>query len=328
MIRNLLLLLSILLTPCVAHAADYYAAASGGGGTTCSSESPCTLAYLNGHIAAGDKAILKDGTYNTPVMPTNSGSAGNVIEYVKDTGATVNITACGAGYPCLFLDGKDYIKVNGIRFYDPTGTATIMNIRNGADYNEVTDCTFYSTSTTTHNAIVIWGQCTGGSPYTCPSTHNWFHGNTVYNMGYINAECDDVGNNMYVGSATANDGTSNYTTIEDNVFYGGAHGIAEIYTKYNVIRNNVLHNEGYLTDPGTCTYGASARNAKYGNRGIQLYEGHDDTATYDLLESNRIGHSAFASDGGMDGNIVITSKNNIVRYNDSYYSLRWNLHHF
>lgn len=290
-----------------------------GSGSTCTTDSPCALSYANTNADDDDVVTLKEGTYNTEISPVNSGSSGHVITFKADTGKTVTITQTGQYNVGIFLDGKDYIKIDGIKFTD---VWRLANIRNGSDYNEITNCSFDGTTSysSTYSQFMIWGQCAGGSPYTCYSTHNWVHGNTFFKSGEIGSDCDDGGNNIYLGTASG-DYLSNNTTFEDNTVYAGAHALIETYTKYNVIRNNFFHNEGWMTDPGTCgVWTPSARNSKYGNRNVQLYQGSDDSYVYNVFEGNRVSNAAPSPDGGQEGNLTITSKGNIVRYNDSFYS--------
>ena len=280
----------------------------------------CALSTANTNASAGDIINLHGGVYNTKIDPTNSGTSGNVITYQAHTAETPIITPSGQWDIAITLTGDDYIKIDGLTIQDAYGWASI---RAGSDYNEIVNCIFTDTDgAMPATALKIWGQCAAGSPYNCPSTNNWVHNNTMYRSGSVGAApvCDDGGGVIYIGTITDGDSTSNYNTIEDNVMYAGGHHVFEIDTRYNVVRNNVMHNEGWMTDPGGCNWGPSPRNGKYGNRNIQLFNQDSADRQFTLLENNRIGHAAFAPDGGMDGNIVIASRANIVRYNYAYYS--------
>ncbi len=280
---------------------------------------PCSLATANTNAIAGETVYLRGGTYNTKINPTNSGTSGNVITYQAYTTETPIITPSGQWDIAITLTGDDYIKIDGLTIQDAYGWASI---RAGSDYNEIVNCTFTDEDgIAASKSFKVWGQCPGGSPYTCPSTNNWIHNNTFSRMGWVDAvDCQDIGGIMNIGTITVGDSTSNYNTIEDNVMYAGGHHILEINSKYNAVRNNVMHNEGWMTDPGNCDWGPSPRNGKYGNRNIQLFNQDSADRQFTLLENNRFGHAAFASDGGMDGNIVIASRANIVRYNYAYHS--------
>lgn len=323
---SLLIVTIILMFASAAFAGTYWvddngAAAWGScqGATPLSGASACSLATANSNASAGDIIKMRTGTYTTQIAPANSGTSGNVITYVAHTAETPTIST-SAYDAAIFLSSDDYIKIDGITVRDSYKWASI---RNGSDYNEIVNSTFIDTDGhVPGKGINIWGQCSGGSPYNCPSTHNWVHDNTMSRSGSVGAApvCDDNGAVMYIGSITADDYTSNYNTVENNTIYAGGHHILEVNSKYNVVRNNVMHNEGWMTDPGGCKWGTSPRNGKYGNRNIQLFNQHSADRQYTLLENNRIGHASFASDGGMDGNIVIASRANIVRHNFSYHS--------
>src|SRR5678816_3050215 len=83
--------------PSVAGATDYYVS-DGSSRTTspCGSGTPCTLGYANSQAAAGDRVILKRGTYSTAIAPANSGASANSrITYMSDSllGSNVTVTA-------------------------------------------------------------------------------------------------------------------------------------------------------------------------------------------------------------------------------------------
>jgi hypothetical protein len=121
---------------------------------------------------------------------------------------------------------------------------------------------------------------------------------------------------MQIGVPTY-DGNSNNNTIENNIWYSGAHHIMETYTLYNVIRGNVFHNEGWMDSPGGCPYTPDA-NGKYGNRNVQLYDGHNREGTYNLMEGNRLGHAGQPPDDDGGSNMELTSPKNIIRYNSFF----------
>ena len=270
------------------------------GSTSLNGASACTLATANSNAVAGDLVYLRGGTYNTNIAPSNSGNSGNVITYKAYTGETPVLTPT-ISQATIFLDGKDYIKIDGITIKDGYMYASI---RNGSDYNEIVNCTFTDTDGKNNSkGLKIWGQCSGGTPNNCHSTNNWIHNNIISRNGWVGAAptCQDEGGTMHVGTSASGDGGSNYNTVEDNEFFAGGHHLIEISSKYNVVRNNVFHNEGWMTDPGGCDWGPSPRNGKYGNRNLSINNWHDTDGLYLLVENNRTGHTAFASDGGMDG---------------------------
>jgi hypothetical protein len=79
-----------------AIAATYYVDAVNGNDTTGngSSGSPWkTISKAAGIMVAGDTCKIRTGTYRETVTPANSGSPGNDITFMPDTGATVKVVA-------------------------------------------------------------------------------------------------------------------------------------------------------------------------------------------------------------------------------------------
>lgn len=321
------------------YATNYWVDTSGGAANwaACAGESDvgagnrCTLAQANAGADDDHVVNIKAGTYNTAIAPANSGTAGHLITYQAVTGETVNIQP-GANTSCLNLVEKSYVKVNGITFtFTLTGSTTgyLIQMENGSSYNEISYCTFdggtdpattYDISSAPMTPVL---RSAGGS--AC--THNWIHHNTFKDYAFFQTDsCDDKAVGLYIGTTT--DQASNNNTIENNIMYHGGHHLFEVYTKYNVIRNNILHNEGWLEVPAVdCsgTWGAPAdthspRNGKFGNRNLQIYEHLTTNGLYNLFEGNRTGHAAATIDGGQEGNITIAGGKNIVRHNYSFYS--------
>ena len=267
----------------------------------------CSMATMNSSIDAGDTAYLRAGTYATAIVPSNSGSDGSRITIEAHTDETPTVTVSSRGFT---LNGsKSYITIDGITFQDCSAWGGIIN---NSHYNEIANCTFDHTGWVGGDkGIYVY---TGGGD---PCTHNWFHHNTFSRNAYDPSGCNDEGGHIWIG-VVGYGNADNYNTIEDNVFSYGGHHLIEVWGKYNIIRNNVFHNEGWMT--GSCSWGPSARNSKYGHRCINIEDGGSNSEMFNLLENNRIGHSAFTFASGMDGNIVLTAPGNIVRFNYSYYS--------
>jgi hypothetical protein len=271
----------------------------------------CSLATANSNASAGDVINLRAGTYGTGIAPSNSGTSGNVITYQAYPGETPTITTTNS--ISINLDGNDYIKVDGITVID---SRHWVFIQGGSDYNEIVNGTFHGKGVDIGDKGFMLRQI--GGPY---NTHNWIHNNTMYDSGYVNSSCDDSSGVMNIGGASG-DFQSNYNTIENNILYSGGHHILETFTEYNVIRNNVFHNESWMTDPGcegqpdskTNNYQTDT-NGKYGNRNIQIYDGNGRSGVFNLIEGNRIGHAGIPPDDNGAHNLVITSPKNIIRYN-------------
>jgi hypothetical protein len=269
----------------------------------------CSLALANSQLVPGDAVYLKAGTYNTHVFPDQSGTGMDErISYIAAPAEEpiISDTAAYATYQHgIALLGRSYIKVEGVTTRSPLDRP--LMITHGASYNEVKNCRIVGRGT-----IQVWdGVSTpeGGTP----CVHNWLHGNIIAETGYVSDDCNDIGG-MQIG-VPAYDKESNHNTIEDNVFYCGGHHNLETYTKYNVIRGNVFHDEGCMEPPAAaCTYGPDT-NGLYGNRNIQIYDGYDEDGKFNLIEGNRFGHAGPPPDDDGGDGFTLTAPKNIVRYN-------------
>lgn len=279
----------------------------------------CTsLKTANDSANAGDIIIMRGGLYiNANISPVKTGtSVNNWIIFQSYTGETPIITGSDTlfgAFTGIFLNDKHYIKINGIKVMD---TDRWMNIRAGSSHIEISNCVFTESDQKNVAGIGIWGQCFGGSSCDCPVSHIWFHDNKVYDLGWVSDDGNDEGSLMHVGSPTKGDSNSNHNTIENNIFYHGGHHLIETFTKFNVIRNNYFHNEGFMPPPN------DTRNVKradtknmYGNRCIQIYDGHNQTGLFNLIENNRFGHTGCPPDDGGGNAFKLVSKKNIARYN-------------
>ncbi len=95
-----------------AQAATYYVSASGMSGNPGTEASPWSLGKANATLAAGDTAILMDGSYNTQIMPANSGTAGSVITYIAQNSRMAELTT---GNPRILVDDRSYITIDGMK---------------------------------------------------------------------------------------------------------------------------------------------------------------------------------------------------------------------
>ncbi len=262
----------------------------------------------NQNTQAGDTVYLRGGTYNTAINPSNSGTSDSRIIFQAYGGEAPIITNTSPIGPYKFgvaLKGISYIKIDGITFVDPLDRP--LELTWGASYNEISNCTFEATG--------VW-RIWDGYPAIdqgIPCKHNWIHHNIIAKTGVISDECDDW-NGAKIG-VPAYDNRSGNNTIEYNEFYCGGHHNLETYTKYNVIRNNIFHNEGCMTAPNPPCPREPDSNGLYGNRNIQIYDGHNSSGMFNLLENNRIGHAGRPPDDDGAHNLVLTSRRNIVRHN-------------
>jgi hypothetical protein len=262
MVRSKLLSLIfiILISPCISFADGFHWVASDGSATwancrTATEVDPtsnyCSLDLANQSVQAGDTVELKGGTYTLSggnnydygVSPYATGTSGAKITYKAVSGETPIIDSSDFAYNGIAFRSVNYIVVDGITFRNVKTFASIVS----SSYNEIKNCTF---GPTTADGSVVSGMFHMKSG----STHNWVHDNT-FKHGVGADSCGEgtdlirIGTGYSVGSVDMGD---NYNTVEDNVLYGAAHTVIDNFGMYNVIRNNIAHNEPWIT---TCTAG-------------------------------------------------------------------------
>ncbi len=213
--------------------------------------------------------------------------------------------------PSILLKMNEYIKVHGIDF---KACLRGFDIQDNSNNNEISYCSFTDTEViTNYSANIIF--CGNG----LPSSYNWIHHCTFHDIGFV-SNCDDKGSSLRIG---IEGGNSRYNLIEDCVFYHGAHDQINITTRYNTLRNNVFHNEGWMRnfnyDSGGCPSAAGGYNnpVLFGGRNIAL-EGTADNSGYCLIENNRIGHAGTPPDDDGGNGIENATDGIIVRHNYIY----------
>ena len=217
----------------------------------------CSVALANANASAGDIVYFKGtnaiggsgnpytivGQYGTMLAPSKSGTdASHMIVFSNAPGEHPVITQqddslVGYGY---ILNGNQYVKLTGFTFVN---VQTWVDIYYGASYNEITNCIF--TSDTDAGAlgggIVILG--TGGPNQDVGSTNNWIHNN--YMSKRRDGACNEGVDLIFIGADNTNNSDNN--TFENNYLEYGAHSIFNVNTHKNVIRNNIMHNEPWIT---------------------------------------------------------------------------------
>jgi PKD repeat protein len=278
----------------------------------------CSLATANANAAAGDTVILRGGSYyvNThgPIKPSRSGTLDSRITYKACPGENPEFLRFGDNtnvdqQHAVQIIGKSYIVIDGIA---GTNLGRWLLLQNGACFNEIKNCHF---STVTFDcAIRIW-DATGA-----PSTDNWLHHNIFERVGYVAMDGQDKLSLLQIGTdGVADNRMSRHNTLEDNVIAYGGHDASDIYTKYNVIKRNFYHNEGWMTAPAGAASGyAPDANGKYGNRNLAINSSRTapGEGVYDLLEANRFGASGASCDDDGGDALTIIAMHCLVRYNE------------
>ncbi len=277
----------------------------------------CALSTATSIVEAGDTVYMKGGTYTDQLyLKGKNGTLANRITFVAAPGEfPIAKPTTQYGFT-LGLQNSDYIVIDGITFEWDDSINYLMYLWEGSSYIEIANCTFEGYNN--ENSRIHW-RAANNDAVNNAVTNVWMHDCTIANSGDLNNGCSDD-NGMQVGGegwAQADIYSGNHT-IEDCIFYGGGHHNLETYTRYNVIRNNVFHNEG-IADQEGCSCVVSARTGKYGNRNVQFL-GLNGDITRNLIEGNRFGHAAVPSDGNQEGNLTLSGPAMIVRYNKSFYS--------
>jgi hypothetical protein len=231
---------------------------SGVPNSTCVSYSPDTRTCAAGRerayttIAAASAAArpgmtvwLREGTYNEPLRPANSGTDGAVITYSRYQNETPRITG-SAMDPAIDLSGRSYVVIDGLTVSDVVAWLRAEDTH----HSVVRNSTFRRATATGSRAGVKFVR----------STFNRIVDNTL----------EDGNDNVMLVHADRN-------VVERNTFRRGRHALwAILCGNFNIVRNNDFENEiqkiGQVTDcegaPSDATplYDATRRNLIEGNR--------------------------------------------------------------
>lgn len=151
-------------------------------------------------------------------------------------------------------------------------------------------------------------------------SHNWIHHNIFHHYGGYTATKDaGVALEVGVGSSVA-DVNCDFNTIENNHMYAAGHHVFGMNaSRYNVIRNNYFHNEGWYSDFGC----SDMTNGVCGYRVVSATVPSSSYGGYSLWEDNKIGHGAAYGGphlltGASGSGITLATPSNIYRYNDHF----------
>jgi hypothetical protein len=283
-----------------------------------SGASCCSLAAANTNVQPGDTVYLRGGSYfvNTqgPIKPSRSGTLEARITYRAWADESPEFNRIGdtsiADYQhAVQIIGRSYIVIDGIA---GKNLGRWILLQDGACYNEIRNCHFSAVDFDC--AIRIW-DATGSA-----STNNWLHHNVFERVGYVGMDGQDKLSLLQIGAdGVADHRLSSHNTLENNTISYGGHDASDIYTKYNVIKGNFYHNEGWMTAPAGASSGyAPDSNGKYGNRNIAVNSSRTapGEGVYDLLEGNRFGASGAPCDDDGGDSLTIIAMHCLVRYNE------------
>lgn len=289
----LLVLVFTFAIPLQAQAIDYYVDQnhpSANDQNTGTIERPWkTVTKANQTLTAGDTVYIKAGIYTSYIAPKYSGTSSNRITYRNYRTDVVTVQNAPYG---IYLDGKDYITVQGINFYN---LDKFLWLKNDADYNIIAYCNF------DHGRNMGWS----GSKIYAGSSHNWIHHSQFSRYGYYTD--DDIGSVIDIGTEENTSDQTQYNLIEDSIFYFGGHHVFGLHGRWNVVRNNHMYNPEWSMDG----------DPVYGNRVLYI-TGAISTWGENLIEGNRIGYSGDPPDGDGATNFLLAGNYNIVRKNDIF----------
>jgi hypothetical protein len=207
------------------------------------------------------------------------------------------VTVQNASYGIL-LDGKSYITVQGINF---TNLDRFMYLQNGANNNVIAYCNFDGGRTNAWTGSMIQRN----------SKYNWIHHSRFSKYGACvsgYASGSDQGTTLDIGNEEDGSDASSFNLIEDSIFYHAGHHVMGVFSRYNTIRNNYLHNEAWSNGRG--------------HRTLYL-QGVESGSGYVLFEGNRFGYSTRSCNNAnpTTHNVLMTTSHNIFRYNKIFHSV-------
>jgi Protein of unknown function (DUF1565) len=282
-----------------AHAADYYvdqASAAANDQNPGTQSAPWkTIAKANQALSPGDTVYIKAGNYNTYVSPARSGTSNARITYRNFESDVVTIENAAFG---ILLDAKSFITVQGLNF---TNLDRFMYLRNGANYNIVAFSKFQNGRSNSWTGSIIHRN----------SSYNWIHHSTFSHYGGCSSgygSGSDQGTTLDIGDEEDGTDASNFNVVEDSVLYHGGHHVLGVFSRFNTIRNNYLHNEAWSNGRG--------------HRNLYL-QGIAGASGSVLIEGNRFGYAARPCNDASPtvASVKLTTSNNIFRFNSIYHSV-------
>lgn len=252
------------MVPAGSTALNYYWVDDDGTVTTwanCKSDTPlsgaaaCTRNTANAYAVAGETVWFRGGTYPAikgsgldyeGIDPHASGSSGSRIVFAAHPNETPILASTAAFTYGFFLNGDDYVVIRGVTFRGFNAWAYIIH---GSDHNEIAYNTFESEDGHEVGFGILLDGDLSCATHDCWVTHNWIHHNT-FNRRVASDPCSEgvdhvrVSQNHYANNPVQGD---NYNSFENNVFASVGHTAIDNFGTYTVIRQNVSHNEPWLT---------------------------------------------------------------------------------
>ena len=290
--------------------------------TPLSGSACASIATANANAEAGDTVYFRGGKYSYALQPAHSGLKGSPIVFSAYGTEDVVFTVLDDdhGRWGFVLSRKSWIKIAGMRFLN---CACFFHIGPDSHYNEIASCTF---DTGSFDYSVGYTGGTKAPTQADGSTHNWFHHCVFTKYGKLDLAKSGTGtyvndNGTIRFSAGYADNTA-HNTIENCVFSYGGHDCLDLGGRWNVVRNNVFHNEEayYRNVYGSLLSRNDTVSGYFGNRCIHVSNAGDavGTAFHNLIEGNRIGFAGTPPDDDGSCGIENAGAHTVVRFNDIY----------
>ena len=289
-----LLLIAPNVNATITHWVDDNGAAAWGscvGASPLSGASACSLSTANSNArpyTEGDEVLInmRAGTYSTGIAPSNSGSGhGTRIIYQNYNDELVSINNVSTA---IDLNGRNYITI--------TGTSNQNIVITNADYYVKATSADYNIlaylDISTQRSTSVWVKVLIGAN----SAYNWVHHCTVSESGVTDPDYD--GHVIQVGEV-GDPGDSYGNLIEDCTFFYGGHNVIDVLSKYNIIRNNYIHNKDWY-------------------RPVESKERWGGSQGWNLWEGNRFAFSEISTSGWYSPIFQLYSHDNILRKNFFY----------
>lgn len=109
----------------------------------------------------GDVINVMAGTYTGKITWNDGGSLGNYItlQNYNDDIVILDGSTIGNNQPLMYIQNKDFIKINGLKFTNHNGTyQPVINLYGNNSHIEITNCEFYDTNCNESYAILCEGR--------------------------------------------------------------------------------------------------------------------------------------------------------------------------
>jgi len=250
-----------------------------------------TIRKANFVLTAGDTVYIRGGIYrennnNSCIMPVHSGAPGQYITYTNYNQEEVIITDVFLGININV--GIHYIKIDGLTIDGGNEIAPNMDywVRIFGSHNIIQNCTMrYAACNDFFQGIRVEAE----------SHHNKILNNILHHVGEPQPPApDDTGNAIEL--------MGSYNLVEGNDISYSGHDLIYIPGKYNIIRNNFLHNHWGRCLSYAGVFQTNKHNVVEKNRICFATHYHDNVWPNDGMESNQaygiIRHNLFYDNYG------------------------------